>query len=132
MSCVGYVNYTEYLEGLKEVLTEEQYKQYAVALIEFTTYGTLAADDPLVYSILLDRVTAIAQTDKHYRECVWYGHLGGRKKCFTVKQMYDVINTKHIYSLKGLAEYFSCSVRTVNRYITSKELKKLEQRYSKR
>lgn len=129
MSCVGFVNYTEYLDGVKEILTEEQYKLYAVALIEYTTYGKTEIEDPLVRALLLDRVTAIKQTDEHYIDCVMYGHLGGRKRCFTQKHLYYVIHTMHIFSLKGLADYFSCSVRTVNRYITNKKLKELEKEY---
>jgi hypothetical protein len=127
MSCVGYVNYTEYLEGLKGVLTEEQYKDYCVGLVEYTTFGIATPKDPIVHAILLDRATAIEKTDNHYKDCIWYGHLGGRKRCFTEEQMYNAIKEKGIYTLKGLADYFKCSVRTINRYISSRELKNLKE-----
>lgn len=125
MSCVGFVNYTEFLHGLKDVLTEEQYKLYAVGLVELTTFGSTDISDPIVKAILNDRVISIEKSKKHYEDCVWYGHKGGRKRCFTEDELYRAVSGG-IYTLKGLADYFSCSVRTVNRYITSKELLRLK------
>ena len=125
MSSVGFVNYTEFLQGIRNVLTEEQYKLYAVGLVELTTFGSTDIVDPIVKAILYDRLVAIEKSNKHYEDCVWYGHLGGRKKCFTEDELYKAVKSG-IYTLKGLADYFGCSVRTVNRYITSKELLRLK------
>jgi len=121
----GFFLYPDYVRGLKEILTSEQYQTYIVALVELGLGARIVVKDPIVRALLEDKLVSIRATNRRYKRSKINGAKGGRKKKFTRKQMENAIRSHGITSVKGLSEYIGCSTRTVNRYITSEEIKNI-------
>jgi hypothetical protein len=110
---------------MKDILSDEQYKDYAVALLELGINKESNVKDPIVRALLTDKIVSMKVTDRRYERCKYNGSLGGRKKCFTKEQLREAVLEHGITTTKELAELFGCSLRTVNRSITNSEIKKM-------
>lgn len=121
----GFFLYPSYVRGIKEILSLEQYQAYIVALVELGLGSRVAVKDPIVRALLVDKLVAIRATNRRNKRSKINGAKGGRKKQFTRKQMENAVRSHGITSVKGLADYLGCSTRTVNRCITSEEIKNI-------
>ncbi len=122
----GFFLYPEYVRGIKEILSPEQYQAYIVALVELGLDAPhIVVKDPIVRALLVDKLVAIRATNRRNKRSKINGAKGGRKKQFTRKQMENAARSHGITSVKGLADYLGCSTRTVNRCITSEEIKNI-------
>lgn len=124
MVYIGFFCYKEYIEKPREVLTPEQYKEYAVGLLELGIYGQYEPTDIIVAAFLEEKAAMMKATDRRYRHSVFCGKLGGRKQIFTDAELMNAVVTKGICTQQGLANYFGCSLRTIQRRITSKEIRR--------
>ncbi len=120
----GFFCYKEYIEKPREVLTQEQYKEYAVGLLELGIYGEYEATDMIVNAFLQEKAAMMNATDRRYKHSVFCGRLGGRKQIFTNAELMDAVVKKGICTQQGLANYFGCSLRTIQRRVTSKEIRR--------
>lgn len=120
----GFFCYKEYIEKPREALTPEQYKEYAVGLLELGIYGQYAYTDIIVAALLEEKAAMMKATDRRYRHSVFCGKLGGRRQIFTDAELMNAVVNKGICTQQGLANYFGCSLRTIQRRITSKEIRR--------
>lgn len=121
----GFFLYPEYVRGIKEILSPEQYQTYIVALVELGLGARIVIKDPIIRALLVDKLVAIRATNRRYKRRGIDGAKGGRKKKFTREQMENTVRSHGITSVKGLSEKLGCSTRTVNRCITSEEIKNI-------
>lgn len=121
----GFFFREEFVTGVKDILTPEQYKEYCTALVELGLRREYSVEDPIVRAFLYDKVASMNATDRHYKRCQTYGSWGGRKKIIKKTDLQFAICSLKITTIKGLAEYFGCSTRTVNRYIKSADIQEM-------
>ena len=122
----GFFCYKEYIEQPRKVLTREQFKEYAAGLLELGVYGRYDGDttDLIVLAFLEEKTAMMKATNRRYRHSVLCGELGGRKQVFTDAELTDAIVNKGICTQQGLADYFKCSLRTIQRRKSSKEIQR--------
>lgn len=113
----GFFCYNDYVTTAKEVLTEEQYREYAAALLDMGAYLEPKVHDHRVKALLQEVCQSMVATDRRYEKNKRVGRLGGRKRLFSMKQLSDAINILGKKTPKALAEHFNCSVRTIFRYL---------------
>lgn len=119
----GFFLYPDYVRGIKEILSPEQYQAYITALVELGLGERVQVKDPIVSALLVDKLVSIRATNRRHKRSKINGAKGGRKKKFTKTQIEDAVRNHGVNSVKGLADYLGCSTRTVNRYITIDEIK---------
>ena len=124
MTYRGFFCYKEYIEKPREVITPEQYKEYAVGLLELGIYGECETTDMKIFAFLEEKGAMMKATDRRYRHSVFCGKLGGRRQIFTDAELMNAVVNKGICTQQGLAKYFGCSLRTIQRRITSKEIRR--------
>ena len=124
MTYRGFFCYKEYIEKPREVLTPEQYKEYAVGLLELGIYGECETTDMKIFALLEEYGAMMIATDRRYRHSVFCGKLGGRRQIFTDAELMNAVVNKGICTQQGLAKYFGCSLRTIQRRVTSKEIRR--------
>lgn len=122
---LGFFLRESFVTDVKDVLTPDQYKDYCTALVEIGLWHEYPLTDPIVEALLIDKMIAIDVTDRHYERCKVYGSWGGRKKILKKSQLKYAVCTLGITTIKGLAEHFNCSTRTVNRYIKSEDIREM-------
>lgn len=119
----GFFLYKDYVQGMKSILSPEQYQAYIISLVELGLGERVQVKDPIVSALLVDKLVSIRATNKRHKRSKINGAKGGRKKKFTKKQIEDAVRNHGVNSVKSLADYLGCSTRTVNRYITIDEIK---------
>ena len=62
----GFFCYEDYIEKPRKVLTPEQYKEYAVGLLELGIYGQYASTDIIVAVLLEEKATMMKATNRRY------------------------------------------------------------------
>ena len=113
----GFFCYNDYVTTAKEVLTEEQYREYAAGLLDMGAYLVPNVNDHRVKALLQEVYQSIVATDRRYEKNKRVGRLGGRKRLLSMKDLSEAINQKGKKTPKALAEHFNCSVRTIFRYL---------------
>lgn len=121
----GFFLREHFVTDVKDVLTPEQFKDYCTALVEAGLRHEYTITDPIVRALLIDKVVSMNSTDRNYRRCQIYGSWGGRRKILKKSDLQYAVCSLEITTIKGLAEHFNCSTRTVNRYIKSEEIREM-------
>lgn len=121
----GFFLREHFVTDVKDVLTPEQFKDYCTALVEVGLGHDYSFTDPIVQALMIDKIVAMNITDRHYRRCQVYGSWGGRKRIFKKSDLQFAVCALGITTIKGLAEHFDCSTRTINRYIKAKEIREM-------
>lgn len=119
-----------YVEGAKEVLSTEQYREYLDCLVQLGLYGECTAPSPLVCAFLRDKAISIHRTNKKYERAKENGKKGGRRNLVTREAIEAEIKEHGAARIKDLANFFGTSERTISRYITKKEVQDLADAYS--
>lgn len=121
---------SSYVEGVREVLSTEQYREYLDCLVQLGLQEECTATDPLVRAFLRDKAIFINRTNKNYERAKENGKKGGRGHLVTRKEIEAVIEAYGAVRIKDLASFFGVSERTISRYISQKEVKELADFYS--
>ena len=109
----------------KKVLSESQYKEYAVALLDLGLLGSCGVDDPLIAALLSHVASLMNVTDRRYKHYKVCGQMGGRPRIVSKAEIENAVRQQGITTLGGLADHFQCSVRTISRHINKKEIRRL-------
>lgn len=118
-----------HVEGPKEVLSLEKYREYLDYLVQLGLHGECYVKDPLIRALLRDVAVSINQTNKKYEHTKECGKKGGRPNLVTRAKIEAVIEAYGTVSIKDLADFFGVSARTINRYITRQEIIELADEY---
>jgi len=115
----------EFAEIGKEVLSEEQYKNYLVALIDLGCYFKCDEKDPYIWVCLRQVIPSMNAADRRYKLAQKNGRRGGRKRSFTDAELIKAITDLGLSTQKELAEHFGCHVRTIARRIKPSKVKEV-------
>lgn len=117
----GFFFRPEFAEIGKEILSEEQYKDYLVALVELGCCWKLNLKDyekdPYICLCLHQVIPSMNATDRRYVLAKKNGKRGGRKRSFTDRELIEAITELGLTTQKELAEHFDCHVRTIARRV---------------
>lgn len=131
----GFFFRPEFAEIGKEVLSEEQYKEYLVALVELGCCWKLNLKDyekdPYICLCLHQVIPSMNATDRRYVLAKRNGKRGGRKRSFTDKELIEAIALHGLTKQKELAEYFGCHVRTIARRVKPSKVAEVYQNRKK-
>lgn len=101
----------------KEVLSEEQYKSYLVALVEIGCNLPCDVEDPYINLCLHQVVPSINATNRRYKLAQKNGAKGGRKRSFSDADLIMAITELGLTTQKDLAEHLGCHIRTIARRV---------------
>ena len=118
-----------HVEGARESLPLEKYREYLDYLVRIGLGEECDVKDYLIRAFLRDVAVSINQTNKKYEHATECGKKGGRPKLVTRAEIEAVIQAYGTVSIKDLADFFGVSARTINRYITRREIIELADEY---
>ena len=124
MNKSGFFCYKNYVIPAKTILNKDQYREYAVALLDLGIYGSSEVEDPLVAALLNQIAPHMNSNDRKYRHFQNCGKKGGRPRIVSRAEIENAVKQQGITTLGGLADHFQCSVRTISRYINKKEIRR--------
>lgn len=115
----GFYCYKDYIDLPKQTLTEEEFKEFAVCLLNYGVYGKyeIQTESATVLALLDAKCAMIDATNRRYQHAIRCGELGGRERLFSDDDLKEAIIEKGLHTQKELAAYFNCSVRTIQRRI---------------
>ncbi len=114
----GFFVYNEYIKPAYKALSEEQFKDFATAIVLYGTIGSYPSINPIAELFLVQVIPFIDKYDRKYTKAKKGGANGGRPPKVTKDKIINAIQNQGISSLSELAEYFNCCERTITRHIT--------------
>lgn len=118
----GFFVYNDYIKPAQKALSEEQFKDFATAMILYGTVGTYPSINPIAEVFLLQLIPLIDKYDMKYTSAKTGGANGGRKPIVTKVEIKKAIQNKGFTSASELSSYFNCCERTILRHITKEEI----------
>ncbi len=124
----GFFVYNEYIKPAYKALSEEQFKDFATAIVLYGTIGSYPPINPIAELFLVQVIPFIDKYDRKYTKAKKGGANGGRPPKVTKDKIINAIQNQGISSLSELAEYFNCCERTITRHITEDEIYQYSQK----
>ncbi len=118
----GFFVYNDYIKPAQKALSEEQFKDFATAMVLYGAVGTYPPINPIAEVFLLQIIPLIDKYDMKYTRAKKGGANGGRKPIVTKVEIKKAIKNKGISSVSELSSYFNCCERTITRHITKDEI----------
>lgn len=118
----GFFVYNEYIKPAYRALSENQFKDFATAMILYGTIGSYPPISPIAEVFLMQVIPLVDKYDRKYIKAKKGGAKGGRPPKVTKSEIVKVIQNHSISSVGELADYFNCCERTITRHITKEEI----------
>lgn len=118
----GFFVYNEYIKPAYKALSEEQFKDFATAMVLYGTVGSYPPINPIAEVFLVQVMPLIDKYDRKYTKAKKGGANGGRPPKVTKNEIQKVIQNHGISSVSELSAYFNCCERTITRHITEDEI----------
>ncbi len=112
-------------DSIKNALTENQFWNYLEAVIYCGTNGEYHIEDPIVEAVFSQIKASIIASQKRYQRYIWYGEKGGCPEKYSRHDMVEVIRKYGCYNCEDVAHYLGCSLKTVKRKISDREIEEL-------
>lgn len=118
----GFFVYNDYIKPAYKTLSEEQFKDFATAMVLYGTTGSYPPINPIAEVFLVQVMPLIDKYDRKYTKAKKGGANGGRPPKVTKDEIKKAIQNHGICSVSELSAYFNCCERTITRHITEDEI----------
>ena len=124
----GFFVYNDYIKPAYKALSEEQFKDFATAMVLYGATGSYPPINPIAEVFLVQVMPLIDKYDRKYTKAKKGGAKGGRPPKVTKNEIIKVIQNHNISSARELSAYFNCCERTIIRHITEEEISQCSQK----
>lgn len=124
----GFFVYNDYIKPAYKALSEEQFKDFATAMVLYGTTGSYLPINPIAEVFLVQVMPLIDKYDCKYTKAKKGGANGGRPPKVTKNEIIKIIQNHGISSVRELSAYFNCCERTIIRHITEEEISQCSQK----
>lgn len=124
----GFFVYNDYIKPAYKALSEEQFKDFATAMVLYGATGSYPPINPIAEVFLVQIMPFINEYDRKYTKAKKGGANGGRPPKVTKNEIIKVIQNHGISSVRELSAYFNCCERTIIRHITKEEISQCSQK----
>lgn len=124
----GFFVYNDYIKPAYKALSEEQFKDFATAMVLYGATGSYPPINPIAEVFLVQVMPLIDKYDRKYTKAKKGGANGGRPPKVIRSEIIKVIQNHGISSVRELSAYFNCCERTIIRHITKEEISQCSQK----
>ncbi len=121
----GFFVYKEYILNPLKYMSTTQFEKYAAALLLYGICETRIEIDPFSAALLEQVIADIESCNRKYQRAKYNGKKGGRKHVVSTEMIVHAVTECHITTQADLADHFGCSVRTIQRRISKKEIDRI-------